>query len=743
MEAQKKLLKVSGILYGIMGVFLLEAPFYGILLILFGIFIYSQSNEDIDTIYKNRVLYYMICILGIVNLVGSILLFTAMDEIRKQKKVNGMNAPPKVIYKVDKESRKIDLLLKLGVAMIFISGLLFATTSWDFIHNYVKAIALIVFGILFLCLSLFTESRLKLYRSSYMYWLLSMSLFILTIVGVLYFGIFSDYLTYSGSGRDLAYAITFLTGAGFSLTTYYKFPKKYLLFCCYGGIVLGIAYILSYMQLSQMMNVAIIATIVMITNIVDKKKGTIHTFSTILSYLLFAFIVIANSNSELEVLIACIMNILNLNYLTFINKKEEEIFINVLLTYILILIGLSEFSLLGDCVFIMIALSVSIYTLLVNGNVIPTRPITKKLNYVIYSFIMIILYLLTISKSNFMIPSTFVFIPIIHIVVNTLIKRGLFRVDEWKLANFMQPIILCELICGLVNYFIKDLQANYVLAIITFVFCILHLIYKESLDKGISYVLALIILVIAIMEEIAFPELIPSLLFVLFSLYLFTTSYLQDDESSTSKAKLVISYIVLLSSLYVPFVHGNVLDIQVYCPALVFIILSYIIALLLRDDALKKTSYLYIVLPLLTMIDAANINYVAQEILLSITKLYIMFLIIKFFVKNSLAKNIIIIIGLIISLNNVFFIENLYAGIYIGLLGLLTILVGFRKDEMFPAFVTGIIITILNIIYRLKDVWKAIPFWLYLLLGGLAIIGFVTYRELKKQKIKEEQTKSE
>ena len=38
----------------------------------------------------------------------------------------------------------------------------------------------------------------------------------------------------------------------------------------------------------------------------------------------------------------------------------------------------------------------------------------------------------------------------------------------------------------------------------------------------------------------------------------------------------------------------------------------------------------------------------------------------------------------------------------------------------------------LNIIVQLQTVWEKVPFYLYLLVFGLGIIGFVSYKELKK-----------
>ena len=70
------------------------------------------------------------------------------------------------------------------------------------------------------------------------------------------------------------------------------------------------------------------------------------------------------------------------------------------------------------------------------------------------------------------------------------------------------------------------------------------------------------------------------------------------------------------------------------------------------------------------------------------------------------------------------------------IIGIITIIIGYYQKELKYFFSAGILITILNIIYQLK-IWTKIPFWLYLLIGGLSIIGFVTYKEMKKTKNKE------
>jgi hypothetical protein len=92
------------------------------------------------------------------------------------------------------------------------------------------------------------------------------------------------------------------------------------------------------------------------------------------------------------------------------------------------------------------------------------------------------------------------------------------------------------------------------------------------------------------------------------------------------------------------------------------------------------------------------------------------------------------LIGIIIAILFVLPINNYIVGIYIGLLGLITIMIGFSNNEYKSFFKGGVIMTILNILYQLREVWGQIPFSFYLLIGGLGIIGFVTYKEIKNKK---------
>ena len=75
--------------------------------------------------------------------------------------------------------------------------------------------------------------------------------------------------------------------------------------------------------------------------------------------------------------------------------------------------------------------------------------------------------------------------------------------------------------------------------------------------------------------------------------------------------------------------------------------------------------------------------------------------------------------------------SNALVGIYIGIVALILILIGIFSKNYKIMTTVGIIVTVINILYQLNYLWGTIPFWLYLLLGGLVLIGLVTYKELK------------
>ena len=726
MTKEKNMLKIASFINCIIGILFLKYSFFGILLLITGIILFVLSkSDDKDFLEAKTVILVMGIICIPLNLIASIILFIVFDNLNNKVKLSKENGPPNVIYKVDNENKKIDLLLKLGVGMVFISGILFATTSWDFINDFIKAFVLIVMGITFMVLSIFTETKLKLYKSAYMYWILSALFFLLTIVGILYFGIFGNYLTYSGMGKYLAYFITYMTASGLVMSTYLKYPKKYLMYFVYVGLTIAIYNLLLFFELDYITVISIISALVFGINVIAKEDSLLFNYSKGLSLVLFAFIIInAGSAVELPMFAACIINIINLNYL-LITKSNFEKIIAIIITYILIFVGIVPLSFFGDNDVVVVSLLASLYTLFINCKFINMDTFEKDFNYIIYSVVTIISFIVSCYYNNVFT----VIISIIFIIVNELARYGLFNTEQIKASSVFEPLSILLLICSIQINAIDHVNFIYALAISSMIYCAMNYFYDEDFDKKVYFVYAVVAIIISVLFIYKMDYVYASMFAICSSLYLFSKMYLKPKNVFL----LIISYLLLLSSIYFPFILRNIMDLNILYMGTGFIVLIALIITILKNDAVSKISYFYIVLPLLTIISSQTMSSEIMRILISSLILYVVFLIVKFFAKGPVAKNTVGIIGVTFALFDIFFSGTVVTGIFVGVVGLLVIIIGYRHDELSLLFKYGIGLTIVNIIYQLRDLWSVIPFWLYLLVGGLSIIGFVTYKEVKKQ----------
>lgn len=71
--------------------------------------------------------------------------------------------------------------------------------------------------------------------------------------------------------------------------------------------------------------------------------------------------------------------------------------------------------------------------------------------------------------------------------------------------------------------------------------------------------------------------------------------------------------------------------------------------------------------------------------------------------------------------------------IILGSLSFASIIYGFISKQK-SYFFTGLIVLLLNVLVQTRPYWGNMPWWVYLLLTGILLIGFASYNEFKKQK---------
>ena len=102
------------------------------------------------------------------------------------------------------------------------------------------------------------------------------------------------------------------------------------------------------------------------------------------------------------------------------------------------------------------------------------------------------------------------------------------------------------------------------------------------------------------------------------------------------------------------------------------------------------------------------------------------------FIKNKKANYITLSILIPLVLISLIFEVNIVIALYVGVISLVMIIFGFIKKEYRAIFVEGIVFLIANLVIQLWEFWGILPVWVYLLVGGLTLIGVVTAKELSK-----------
>lgn len=173
---------------------------------------------------------------------------------------------------------------------------------------------------------------------------------------------------------------------------------------------------------------------------------------------------------------------------------------------------------------------------------------------------------------------------------------------------------------------------------------------------------------------------------------------------------------------------------SLYANILILLVFG-LLTMTIKEKRLSIINYLSFTIPLLSIIQNLDYRYYVYKIIaINILILYVIFLIIKYLISDKKSKDILATVFYSFFTATIIFSGYLEVGIYIGLLALIIIFVIFNDSEYKRLFYTSIVILIINIITQLWDYWGIIPFWIYLLLVGLSIIIFATYKELNKDK---------
>lgn len=633
-------------------------------------------------------------------------------------------------YKRKLEVKKIDTLLKVGVILVVLSGIIFATTSWDIMSNSVKTILLVLFGGIFLELSKFSETKLKLEKTTFTYWLISMMFFIISFFSIGSFAVFGKWFSLQGEGINLFYGILSIIIATISYITYRKFRYVLFQYISHFSLFSFLIFFLVFLNFSSEMLVLLLVLILIFLNILNKfvlneskvVKTTIILFNFILVILVLPAVF---ETSKFNVIAFSDMLLIPLNLFLHIyfyqDNSDMSSFASVFKS-IMVFFAFSYMIRELEGIVILLTIAFSLLYLLTNIFKITKLP-NNYLDTEKVTFIISLLILLFIDTGNNF-PKLFVAVSLFLInMINICFEEG----KRLQFDKKVLPLSITVLFFSIFNFINISFELGLII-VVSFLLLFEKVVIVEEKTKRAFSIFSLIALALSIMISYDTNNILyPALNFFLSIVYLaFSLSKNDTNESFTKVIPTILFSVSSISLLCVNNLFNIEYSIAYLIQTIIFILLTFV------KEKARQTNILFDIfasLCLISFIDDSTLNYTLSSIIFNIIGFVIL---INFIRKLTENRKTLFSIGSLILLALVLFEEGVAFSIYSIVVSMILIIIGYMDKSNKKIFLSGVIALFANIVYRLKYLWFAIPFWAYLLIIGIGLIGFVTYKQVKK-----------
>lgn len=730
----------------IVGVNLMGIP----MIILLGtgaVFIYAGNTDNLKRSFNKWVLISAILNIFICNIISFILGLIGFSYLPNKEKtsdeLNNVNGTFKrELSPEEKEARKMRSILGLGVGLIVLAGVVFATSTWETISGSGKTIALALAAILFCLISILAEKKLNLKVSGKTYYILSNILFVVSIISAGYFEIFGSWFSLNGAGSNLFLMVLWIIIGALCGSLYSKYENKNFLYAVCWSIISVIYFGILATGLQYDVAILVLSVILACGSLYEKNE-ILHKFSQvvlpIISIGLLGIIlngqgnIIINLLSFIVVSVACY-------YLAMVEKNEfYRVFAPLSTVLNAVAISLtgqtkSEVLLLQIALISLGIYSIGYYKRNDDKLIYNVSSVIADLTwlYVVLDALNLNFYYLAIATSVVMLG--------VSVIVNLdkssskyhyekiiePIKVLLFVFTVCKLVETLEivssiPFELIFLITFFAMYFIRRGTFKFVYFVLTFVTSLWILISFSDVFMPVVHLINFIVLLGLFVK----------------------VSMSQEKQYLNFKEALYVGLLLAILSIFTGFLVKYE-DLGLYCA--LGITISYMIMFVFvgKNDLLKLITILAIMIPYYMALDnvvdivknstnfevVRNLEYVFS----SIPWLIMIVIYTRGFLKSVGRTYVNNIESITLSVWYLCVLRRVCpeVGLFVGIVALISILVGYKSEKYVTFYYTGIIFTILNLLVQLKDLWSIIPIWAYILFAGLVLIGVVTYREYSK-----------
>ena len=511
---------------------------------------------------------------------------------------------------IKKEKEKtcgFQLMLSIGVFLIILASIIFATSTWKLYSNFIKVLILGGETLLFFVLGILLKYVFKVKKTGNALTLISTILLPTTFLCAGYFNLFGNLFSLTGKYSTLFLSVTFLMEALVTLIRKNIIKSnKYLfsLICFFAGIFLLIYGIIKNVCLTFVITSFILMLINIFKNKIFNNLKEFNIFNILVSiiftfaYFYFSFNQLFSNNLLFEKLYLVFFIIsLSLNFIISRPKDNEVLNIFSVLYETMLVIWFVMFSknlLTSSFAFVISGLISYIVYYISNNNYVKTTS-------VIVSYIQGFLGIFIIC----FVKECVIMAPIISFIYIVLTFIGSLNKDKLKIINIIfEPIYLIMLAIGILiqPFIIKNIKAIDIIMVINA--CLIIATIVSTIRKNKVKNCYLIILIIGLFIQSLCSYFSSVMYFVTaFIIYLLLIIYSLMSKDEFSKNLLDALCILSLSSVLIG------LNKYTLISSLITTILLIIFAILNKTNN-KKYLYLSLVsIPIIMIISNLSFNY--------------------------------------------------------------------------------------------------------------------------------------
>ncbi len=709
------------------------------------VFTYAASRDELNSSFNKFVLISAILNVFICNIVSFILGVIGYAYLPSNTGTENVRNVKKELTAEEKEARRMRNILGLGVGLVVIAGIVFATSTWDTLSGSAKTIILVFSAILFFLISVLAEKKLSLKVSGMMYYMLSNVLLAVSILAAGYFEIFGNWFSLNGAGSNLFVAVLWAVIGVLSGLAYTKYKNKRILYLMYLSLMSVIYFGVLAIGLTCDFSILIVSVILAI-GALYKKTDVFYKFSKIalpvLAVILFGNIIKLEDNTIISLISFIVLSVTQY-YLAMVENNEFYKVFAPLST----VINATAISLIGETKSEVLLLQIALIALGVyaigyykrNDKLISNvSSVVANLTwlYVVIDALNLGFYYLAVVTAIVMLGTS---------IIVSLDKNS----DKYHYEKIVEPIkvfILILTVCRLMESL--GVIGTIAIELVFLVTFFLMYLIRRGTFKFVYFVLTC---VVALWTLITFRNDFAPVTQIVNSVVilglLLSTVINKEGKYINFKDGLYIGLLLSILSIFTGFA-GEYEKLELVCATGILIIYAIAFLIVRKDNILKLITTLAVLIPyyitlgsLVDMImNSDNFVFVRnmEHVFGSIPWLVMIIVYTRGFLQSVEYKYTKVIEVAALSVWYIYALSRVCSetGIFVGIVALISILVGYKSEKYVAFYYTGIVFTVINLFMQLKDVWNFIPVWAYILVAGLVLIGIVTYKEYSKTKPK-------